>query len=186
MRSAFMPRSTKPRRSKRATTSPTRPRATPLGLTMMNVRSMRILRRAERVKLRAAPAAGGAALSDRRQTRSKTGGMRVDVGLAERADPPLRVDRLAARRAAVAQAPAARGAHQVVLAHRRLAEGAALLLADARLHHRHLELVLLPVGEGLGRAHDGVDDEPDRPEHDAGEHARPRARSCRRCAAARP
>src|SRR5665811_2055897 len=171
MRSAFMPRNMKPRRSKRATTSPTRPRATPLGLTMTNVRSMGVppgdSQRRRSAADRAVWTSGrSGAIVDRHR-----GHGAVDVGLAVRTHPPVRFDGLAARGAGGAQPAAAGGAHEVVVAHRRLAERAARLLAQALLHHLHLELLLTTVGDEFRRPDDGVDDEAQRPEDDAGEHA---------------
>ena len=78
---------------------------------------------------------------------------------------------LPARGAGGAQPAAARGAHEIVVAHRRLAERAARFFAQALLHHLHLELLFATIGEQRRRPHDGVDDEAQRPEHEAGEHA---------------
>src|SRR5665811_463650 len=110
----------------------------------------------------AAPERRGSGCLDERRSGSivdrHRGHGAVDVGLAVRAHPPARFDGLAARGAGGAQPAAAGGAHEVVVAHRRLAERAARLLAQALLHHLHLELLLTTVGDELRRPDDGVDD----------------------------
>ena len=91
----------------------------------------------------------------------------VDLRLAVRAQPPLRLDRPAADATHGPQAATAGRADQEVVAHRRLAERAALFFGEALLHHPQLELALAHVVEVLGRADDRVDEQPERSEDES-------------------
>src|SRR5919198_5233959 len=149
-----------PLRSKRAMISPVRPRSNASGLTRMRVRSIgcessrRIVigsRRGRRLVRRRRPTldlagrlASAPAARDRR--------VAWHLGLAVRADRPLRVERLAAVRARVLElAHTVRAAQEVlldVLLAVRADEVAALV--QARLGGLHLELALAHVVEVLG------------------------------------
>src|SRR3954464_5302252 len=159
----------RPLRSKRAMISPVRPRANASGLTRIRVRSIggqsfrseRSGRRRRLVRRRGAllDLAGRLAAAPA----PRHGRVPGHLGLAVRADRPLRVERLAAVRARVLELAHAVGAAQEVLLDVRLAvrahEVAALL--QARLGRLHLELALAHVVEVLGRAHDHVHNRPD-------------------------
>src|SRR5829696_6986281 len=93
-----------------------------------------------------------------------------DLGLAERADLPARIERLAAAAARLLESPQAARAAQEVLLDVEVAVRAdlALELSQARLGGLDLELALVRVLQVLGRAHDHVDGRPDEREDQRG------------------
>src|SRR6188472_3712300 len=162
-RSATMRR---PLRSKRAMISPVSPRANASGLTRMSVRSIGSLPSGllrwrlegrgrlgfELLGARPAPATAARRWRDAR-----------DLGLAVRADPPRRVERLAAVQARVLEL-----AHAVRAAQELLLDLVVTVRAEDvvhRMHPRlgglHLQLALAHVLEVFGWSHDHVDDRAD-------------------------
>ena len=93
-----------------------------------------------------------------------------DLLFAVRADAPAGFDRPVTVGTHLAQAPHAVRAHEVVVFDRRLAERTAQVAVEPLLEHAQLELAFAGVFEVLGGAQDGVDEEPERPEHKPGQH----------------
>ena len=180
----FIATMTRPLRSKRAMTSPVRPRSNASGLTRISVRSM-AAGRLGTVTAGARRALDGCALGcvararrGPRLTRRHRSGRRrggaarppsrrlaglAHLGLAVRADLPARVERLAADGARLLQPPQAARAAEERLLDLEAAVLAVLMLdvGEPRLRGRDLELPLAHVVEVLRRAHDQVDDRPD-------------------------
>src|SRR4051812_15270891 len=147
-----------PLRSKRAITSPVRARSKASGLTRIRVRltagaplllgwlgPFARLRRCLLAARRGLTFRWRLALFGVTTFSARPLATAAQVRLAVRAEPPARIDRLAAGRAGVLEAALAVGAAQVVLLYRELAVGAGLLaqLAHPQLGGLDLELALV-------------------------------------------